>query len=45
MAYFKGFYPTLPVSTLIYASTDNDEGKVGTVFIVMDYVQVCSFKK
>ena len=40
----QGLYPTLPVPKPIYASTDTDEGMVGTAFIVIEYVQVCSFK-
>ena len=38
----KALHPDLPVPKPIYASTDSDEWMVGTAFIVMEFVKVCT---
>ena len=38
----QSLYPDLPVPRPIYASTDRDEWMVGTAFIVLEFVEVCS---
>ena len=37
----QGLYPVLPVPKPVYASNNSDESRVGTAFIVMEFVKVC----